>query len=132
MLQFFLLSILSLILTGLVLSGDFLGVKVPALAGFRSWLENRGAAAALGVVTAAIGVLKLIWPIGVAVAGDLLPALGGMAVGAVLALEAVLRKPGAKAAKGYVKAVLSYRVPIGVAALVIAVLHFLFPRATIL
>jgi hypothetical protein len=44
----------------------------------------------------------------------------------------VLRKPGAKPAEGYVKAVLSYRVPIGVAALVIAVLHFLFPRTTIL
>lgn len=130
--QVFLLSIVSLILTGLVLSGDYLGARLPALASFRGWLQNRGAAATLGIATAAIGVLKLIWPMGVPVAGDLLPALSGMAVGAVLALEAVLRKPASPQVEGYVKAVLSYRVPVGLAGIVVALLHFLFAGATIL
>ena len=59
MAQFYLLSVVSCILTGLVLSGDYLGARVPAFATFRAWLENRGAALALGLATAAVGFIKL-------------------------------------------------------------------------
>jgi len=135
--QFYLLSIVSNVLTGLVLSGDYLGSRLPFLAAFRSWLEHRGAAIALGVVTAVVGVFKLIILSPgekVPVAGDLLPALAGIALGATLFFEASLRRPNPSESKvdRYAKAVLSYRVPLGLAGLAVALLHFLFPGAVIL
>jgi len=135
--QFYLLSIVSNVLTGLVLSGDYLGSRLPFLAAFRSWLEHRGAAIALGVVTAVVGVFKLIILSPgerVPVAGDLLPALAGIALGATLFFEATLRRPSPSESKvdRYAKAMLTYRVPLGLAGLAVALLHFLFPGAVIL
>jgi hypothetical protein len=70
----------------------------------------------------------------VPVAGDLLPALAGMALGAALFFETTLRRQSATESKvdKYAKAVLSYRVPLGLAGLVVALLHFLFPGVVIL
>ena len=135
--QLYLLSIVSTVLTGFVLSGDYLGARVPALATFRAWLENRGAAIVLGLATAAIGFLKLIVRAPgdtVPVAGDLLPAIAGLAVGAALFFEALLRKPTTpeRPVERYAKAVLSYRIPLGILGVAAALLHFLFPGAVIL
>jgi len=135
--QLYLLSIVSTVLTGFVLSGDYLGARVPALATFRAWLENRGAAIVLGLATAAIGFLKLIVRAPgdtVPVAGDLLPAIAGLAVGAALFFEALLRKPATpeRPVERYAKAVLSYRIPLGILGVAAALLHFLFPSAVIL
>src|SRR3989304_5635555 len=115
--QFYLLSVVSCALTGLVLSGDYLGARVPALATFRAWLENRGAALTLGLATAVIGFIKLVIRApgdGVAVAGDLLPAITGLGVGAALFFEALLRKPSTpeRPVERYAKAVLTYRIPL--------------------
>jgi hypothetical protein len=135
--QFYLLSIVSILLSGFVLSGDYLGAKVPALGTFRAWLENRGAALTLGIVTAVIGFLKLFVRAPndtVPVAGDLLPAIAGLAVGAALFFEALLRKPSTpeRPVDRYAKAVLTYRIPLGIVCVAIALLHFLFPQAVIL
>jgi hypothetical protein len=135
--QLYLLSIVSTVLTGFVLSGDYLGARVPALATFRAWLENRGAAIVLGLATAAIGFLKLIVRAPgdtVPVAGDLLPAIAGLAVGVALFFEALLRKPATpeRPVERYAKAVLSYRIPLGILGVAAALLHFLFPSAVIL
>jgi hypothetical protein len=135
--QLYLLSIVSTVLTGFVLSGDYLGARVPALATFRAWLENRGAAIVLGLATAAIGFLKLIVRAPgdtVPVAGDLLPAIAGLAVGAALFFEALLRKPATpeRPVERYAKAVLTYRIPLGILGVAAALLHFLFPSAVIL
>jgi hypothetical protein len=135
--QFYLLSVVSCVLTGLVLSGDYLGTRLPALATFRAWLENRGAALALGLATAAIGFLKLFIRApgdSVAVAGDLLPAIAGLAIGAALFFEALLRKPATpeRPVERYAKAMLTYRIPLGLAGVAVALLHFLFPKAVIL
>ncbi len=137
MAQFYLLSVVSCVLTGLVLSGDYLGARVPALATFRAWLESRGAALALGLVTAVIGFLKLFIRApgdSVAVVGDLLPAVTGLAVGATLFFEALLRKPSTpeRRVERYAKAVLTYRIPLGLVGVAVALLHFLFPQAVIL
>jgi len=135
--QFYLLSIVSCVLTGLVLSGDYLGARLPALATFRAWLESRGAALTLGLATAVIGFLKLFIRApgdSVAVVGDLLPAIAGMATGATLFFEALLRKPATpeRPVERYAKAVLTYRIPLGLIGVAVALLHFLFPRAVIL
>jgi hypothetical protein len=140
MLQFYLLSVVSTVLTGLVLSGDYLGARVPAFATFRAWLESRSAALGLGLATAVVGLVILFLPATasgarrVIFAGDLLPAITGMVVGAALLLEALLRKPAAPGGRveRYAKAVLTYRIPLGLAGVAVALLHFLFPRAVIL
>jgi hypothetical protein len=135
--QFYLLSVVSCVLTGFVLSGDYLGARVPALATFRAWLESRGAALTLGLTTAVIGFIKLFLRAPgdtVAVVGDLLPVIAGMAVGATLFFEALLRKPATpeRPVERYAKAVLTYRIPLGIAGVAVALLHFLFPGAVIL
>ena len=135
--QFYLLSVVSCVLTGLVLSGDYLGARLPGLATFRAWLENRSAALTLGLATAIIGFLKLFIRApgdSVAVVGDLLPAIAGMAIGATLFFEALLRKPVTpeRPVERYAKAVLTYRIPLGLVGVAVALLHFLFPRAVIL
>src|SRR4030042_6074091 len=135
--QFYLLSIVSIFLGGFGLSGDYLGARVPALGTFRAWLENRGAALTLGIVTAVIGCLKFFMRAPgdtVPVAGDLLPAIAGLAVGATLFFEALLRKPSTpeRPVDRYAKAVLTYRIPLGIVCVAIALLHFLFPQAVIL
>jgi hypothetical protein len=135
--QFYLLSIVSMVLTGFVLSGDYLGARVPALATFRAWLESRSAAITLGLATAVIGFLKLFVRApgdSVPVAGDLLPAIVGMGVGAALFFEALLRKPTTpeRPVEKYAKAVLTYRIPLGIVGVAVALLHFLFARAVIL
>ncbi len=137
MAQFYLLSVVSCVLTGLVLSGDYLGARVPAFATFRAWLESRGAALALGLATAVIGFIKLFIRApgdSVAVVGDLLPAVTGLAIGATLFFEALLRKPSTpeRRVERYAKAVLTYRIPLGLAGVAVALLHFLFPQAVIL
>jgi len=135
--QFYLLSVVSCVLTGLVLSGDYLGARVPAFATFRAWLENRSAALTLGIVTAVVGFIKLFLRApgdSVAVVGDLLPAVTGMVVGATLFFEALLRKPSTpeRPVERYAKAMLTYRIPLGLAGVAVALLHFLFPSVVIL
>ncbi len=135
--QLYLLSILANIVAGLTLAGDYLGAKFAFLASFKNLRENRPAQIVIGLCAAVIGVLKLIvlspWET-VPVAGDLLPALTGIVLGGLLLVEAFRQKVEAKgdSIEKLSKAVLSYRVPVGIAGVVIALLHFLFPGAVIL
>ena len=140
MAQFYLLSIFANIVSGLTLAGDYLGERVAFLSSFKMLRANRMAQIVLGAVTLLIGVIKLF--VGspgenVAIAGDILPALAGIALGGVLLVEAFrqdVENQGEKLAK--VKrisaAVLSYRVPLGIAGVAIAVVHFLLPGVVIL
>lgn len=137
MAQFYLLSIFANIVAGLTLAGDFLGDRISFLSSFKSLRENRAARIIIGAVALVVGVIKLF--VGspgelVAVAGDLLPALAGIILGGVLLVEAFLaaiEKKGEKATT-ISKTVLSYRVPVGIAGVAIALVHFLFPGVVIL
>ena len=138
--QFYLLSIFANILAGLTLAGDFLGDRIKFLSSFKLLRENRNAQITIGVATLVIGVVKLF--LGspgetVLIAGDLLPALTGIALGAILLAEAFrqdVEKQNGKMerVKKISKAVLSYRVPVGIAGVVVALVHFLFPWIVIL
>lgn len=138
--QFYLLSIFANILAGLTLAGDFLGDRITFLSSFKQLRENRNAQITIGAVTLIIGAIKLF--LGspgetVLIAGDLLPALTGIALGGILLAEAFraeVEKQSGKMekVKKISKAVLSYRVPVGIAGVVIALVHFLFPWIVIL
>jgi hypothetical protein len=137
MAQFYFLSILSNMVAGLTLAGDYLGEKIPFLASFKNLRANRPATVTIGIVTVIIGVIKLIvlspgehLP----VIGDILPALTGIAVGGILLVEAFREKVESRGEplKTISSTVLTYRVPVGIAAVVVAVLHFLFPGVPVL
>ncbi len=137
MAQFYLLSILSNIIAGLTLAGDYLGEKFPFLASFKNLRANRPATIIIGVVAIVIGLIKLVVLSpgeNVPVAGDLLPALTGIVVGGILLVEAFRAKVESQSEpmRKISSVMLTYRVPVGIVGVAVAVLHFLFPGAPIL
>ena len=137
MAQFYLLSFIANLVAGLALSSDFLAERVPFLGGLGKLREKRGSAITLGLVTAVVGVLKLIFKSPgetVAFAGDLLPGLVGISLGAVLLTEAFQQKTVTTTETAAVdsKKILSYRVPIGIAGVAVALIHAIMPGVVIL
>ena len=136
--QFYLLSVVSTIVAGLVLSSDYLKTKSDFFGSFRFLQKNRSIQVITGLVTAAIGVLKLIFRSpgeDVAVVGDLLPAAAGIILGVVFIGEAFRQHPKQgeasekveKSVEKVTKRIATYRIPVGIAGAVIGVVHFLFP-----
>ena len=137
MAQFYLLSVLSNMIAGLTLAGDYLGEKIPFLASFKNLRANRPAQVIIALVTIVIGIIKLIVLSPgetIPVVGDILPALTGIVVGAILLVESFRTAVESKGEqlKKISTAVLTYRVPVGIAAVVVAILHFLFPGVPVL
>ena len=137
MAQFYLLSVFINIVAGLTLAGDYLGDRIAFLASFKSLRENRVSMIVIGLIAAAVGVITFFIRApgdSVPVVGDLLPSLAGIAQGLALLVEAFRQKVESRGAQGekLSKAVLTYRVPAGIAGVAIAVLHFLVPAAVIL
>lgn len=137
MTQFYLLSVLVNLVAGLTLAGDYLGARMKFLATFKNLRENRSGQLSVGLVALAVGVITLIVRAPgdtVPVVGDLLPSLAGIAMGLALLVEAFRTKVEDRGPPGEAisKAVLTYRVPVGIAGLAIAFLHFLFPAAVLL
>ena len=137
MAQIYFLVIIANIVAGLSLSSGYLGKRIPIVAIFDKFREGRKTPITVGIATTIIGILKLIvrspgetTP----VAGDLAPALIGILLGVVLLNTAFQPKPATN--NGEVekaeKAMIRYRVPIGIIGIVGALVHFLFPGVLIL
>jgi hypothetical protein len=134
MLQFYFLSIFANILAGLTLISEYLAEKFKAFLPFRDLFANKNVKTTIGIAAFVVGFLKLLIPVDTVVVGDLLPALAGLAMGAGLILG-ILKERGTVAAEtvdNLEKTVMTYRVPLGIAGLVISALHFLLPRALFL
>jgi hypothetical protein len=134
MLQFYFLSIVANLLAGLALSSDYLAERFSGFAPYAALFDRKNVRTSVGIAAFVIGFLKLLIPVDVPVVGDLLPALAGMAMGAGLVVGLIRERSGVSEdrASGFEKVVMAYRVPVGIAGLVIAVLHFLLPRALLL
>lgn len=137
MAQFYLLSILANLIASLSLAGDYFGSKTVWLSVFKDVRGSRRARMTIGISALAIGVIKLfVLSPGehILIIGDLLPALTGIALGAILLAE--LNLPQVEQAGERIRAIsktaMSYRVPIGITGMVVAVLHFLFPGLAVL
>jgi hypothetical protein len=140
--QFYLLSVVSTVVAGLALSSEYLGKKGDFFASFRFLRRSRSIQITTGLITAVIGVLKLIFRSPgerVVVVGDLLPAAVGIILGIILIGEAFRQHPKTepeipetepveKSVEKVTKAIMPYRVPVGIAGIVVGLLHFLFPR----
>jgi hypothetical protein len=121
----------------MALVSDYLSEKFPSFSPLNEILGKQSAKITLGFVAVIVGVLKLIVRAPgdtVAVVGDLLPALAGIGIGLVLLLD--FFKQNISASKDVIekaeKITVTYRIPLGILGMVVAVLHFLFPTAVIL
>ena len=137
MAQLYMLSILSLLGAGLILSSDYLVEKMEWLSGLKDLAQQRNVRIGVGVAAGIIGILKLIVRAPgetIPVAGDLLPALAGIALGGLL-LADTLRVSGDDepvAVDKVTNAVMPYRTPLGLGGIVVALVHFLLPAIIIL
>ena len=139
MLQFYFLSVFTNLLAGITLTSEFLSKKFSAFAPFQDLFGKRGVKGSIGGLALVVGFLKLLirsQQSDVPVAGDLLPALIGMGMGAALLFDMIedrseIETPP-ESMKGLKKVVVAYRVPLGIAGLVIGFLHFLLPGALFL
>jgi hypothetical protein len=137
MMQLYFLSISLNILGGTALSADYFAGRFRSFAPLGQLAAGRGFRTVVGVLAAVVGFLKLLVrsaPTDVPVIGDLLPALAGLAMGATLLVQVLREKADvpAEAITRIEKAALAYRVPLGIAGLAVAVLHFLLPGALFL
>jgi peptidoglycan/LPS O-acetylase OafA/YrhL len=129
--QFYFLSIVSTITVGLALAGGFLGEKLTDLSRLKDLQEQRGKLLSIGGFAMLSGLLKLIFKSPgeeVAVAGDLLPALTGIALGALLFLSSLKKKTEPLPESGEKgRSIMGFKVPLGLFGLAVAVVHFFFP-----
>ena len=137
MLQFYFLSIFANVLAGLTLPSEYLAERFKAFLPFKELFSKNNVKTTIGIAAFVVGFLKLLIrsnPTDVPVVGDLLPALAGLAMGAGLILGIIKErsKVPAETVDNLEKTVMTYRVPLGIAGLVISALHFLVPGALFL
>ncbi len=137
MAQLYMLSILSLLGAGLILSSDYLVEKMDWLSGLKDLAQQRNLRIGVGIAAGVVGILKLIVRAPgetVPVAGDLLPALAGIALGGLLLADTfrVSRDDEPAAVDKVTNAVMPYRTPIGLGGIVVALVHFILPSLIIL
>lgn len=136
MLQFFFLSILTNAAAGALLSADYFGRRIARLAWLAEHPGSRRLKLACGASALIVGACTLFWPAGggVAVVGDLVPSIAGLAMGVALLFEvfrqdALLPSESAPARGG---AGLDWRSMLGIAGLAVALLHFFLPERPLL
>lgn len=133
MLQFYFLSVLSLVLGGSALAWGTPDTNTRLV---RQTLAKRWVRIGVGAAAALTGVIKLFVRAPgdtVVVAGDLLPALVGIVLGLALSAEVWAHERGATEETSKIRAWAAYyKVPLGILAMVTGLLHFLVPRAVIL
>ncbi len=136
--QFYFLSIVANALAGMTLCAEFLRSKFPGFATIEERLSGGGVRASIGGVAAVVGFFKLFirsTPTDLRVVGDLFPALVGIAMGGALILEFMDKRNESgepNEAVGRAASTLTrYRVPLGMAGILIGVLHFFIPGAVI-
>ena len=138
--QFYLITIVANVVVGLALASDYLGKKMTFFKGFSVIRENRTTEIVIGLLTVIIGVLKLIVKSpgeAIPVVGDFLPALSGIFLGLMLLAEAFptqisTEKEGQVTVKKAERKILAYSAPIGIAGVVIALVHFIIPGVPVL
>ena len=175
--QIYLLSVLSTIAAGAILAADYLADRVPALEPLRRFAASSRAKSALGATAAVVGLVALVWrfpPRRITVPGqepeilfigqriilgDLLPAVAGMLLGAILIADRYREgrlsgddveqvAAGDEAADGDAtpespvsvatriaqigNAIRPYRAPLGVAGIAIGLIHFLLASLPLL
>lgn len=137
MLQFYLLSVVMNIIAGIVLSAGFIDERVSFVSGMKNYFDGKpGVRLTIGVITFIVGFFKLLSVTrgDVPVVGDLLPAVAGLVMGIALFLDYYKSRSDVSSSfvDGMEKLLLKNRNVIGIAGIVIGVVHFLLPRVLFL
>ena len=135
MLQFYFLSIVMNLLAGYMLFTGDTGAVLAFKSGFS--LKDETVRLIVGIVSVIVGLMKVLSVTrgDVPVIGDLVPALTGFLSGFVLIFEYYRNRTGQdnpEKTNGINRILVNNRKIIGVAALIAAVLHFLFPEVLLL
>jgi hypothetical protein len=139
MIQLYLLSIVLNGLSGFILLfGEAVGGDSPAN-GIKFSFSSWGFRLILGILTGITGILKLLSPVmnRMPILGDMLPGLGGIGAGFILVFsfyrENSTRNEDSEGRLDRIgDAFLHYKKVAGIALLIIAALHFMFPTALFL
>ena len=135
MVQFYFLSIVLNVLTGYILISGDEGGPLEFKSGFS--LKDETFRLVVGIVSVIIGLLKLLSVAegDVPVIGDLIPSLTGFLSGFVLIVEYYRGRSSPEVSEQSEKVdrlLVGNKKIIGVACLIAAVLHFLFPKVLLL
>jgi len=139
MVQFYFLAVCFNLFGGLVLAAPQFSDKFPSLPAFREFIYSKKGIR-IGLITSLflVGILKIIsvFKGDIIIVGDLLPSLTLIASGLTLLIEYIYSDNDELAVKGFLKKMddifVKHSSIVGVAAVVAACLHFLFPSVLFL
>lgn len=137
MVQFYFLSVLANILGGIALSAGLLDEKMSGFAGIKAFFDEKpGFRVTVGVIAVVTGILKLLSATrgDVPVVGDLLPSLTGLAVGAAVLYERYKEKSTVETEvpSAAEKLLINNKSILGVASIVVGLVHFFIPSVLFL
>ncbi|MBO5137322.1 MAG: hypothetical protein J6B81_02340 [Spirochaetaceae bacterium] len=145
MLQFYFLSVLLNLVVGLILfcstnkSGELVSADEVAqdstTQGLQRLLDSRNTHLVLGVLSVLIGLMKLLSVVqnDVPIIGDLLPALAGLCGGFCILIDYYMSNSTVEyTPTGLIQVIYDSRKIIGLFCIVVAVLHFIFPKVLFL
>jgi len=135
MLQFYFLSVLLNVVGGSILASDFLEKKISFFGGVTEvFRERANSKLFLGILAFIVGVFKILTVTAgdVKVVGDLLPALSGLLIGIGLIAEYYRTRTDVHTENNINTLLDKYKHIFGSIAILIGVLHFIFPRVLFL
>lgn len=134
MFQFYLLSVIINFFAGIAAASDFLTEKIQGLKGMGEAFSRPGMKIFLGLCAFIIGIMKLIIPVRVPVAGDLIPAIMGLVLGITLMADFYKSKSDvtSETTTALQKIFLGQKSFFGILGIMVAFLHFIFPRVLFL
>jgi len=136
MLQFYFLSIATNLIGGFILASDKIIEKFPNLTAFAELFKKNSSKMMLGIFTIIFGVFKILSVTkgDIIVVGDIIPALSGIIVGSTLAVESYKMRStvSTPAVERLDNVFVKNKSLIGIAGIIIGLLHFLFPSVLLL
>jgi purine-cytosine permease-like protein len=137
MFQIYFLTVLTNILAGLTISSKFLSSKIEGFQVFSDKMENRLFRVILGSVTLLTGLFSLLnhSDVSIAILGNLVPAVTAMAMGLILIIYYFF-SGGDQEENHFVQKVKDmtekYGNILGIAGIIVGLIHFLIPTALFL
>jgi hypothetical protein len=133
MVQFYALSVVVNLVSGLLLAVGEGEKKTSALTKLKDLFDTKAAKFSLGLLAVIIGLFKILTPTAgdVVVVGDIFPAVAGFALGGILLLDFFRASSDSEPSK-LTSRILANKRFVGIAGLIAGILHFLMPGVPII
>lgn len=135
MLQIYFLTVMTNIIAGLTIAAPFLSSKIDGFQPFAEKMENKKYRVVLGSITLITGLFTLLnnSSVSIAVVGDLIPAISAMAMGGILIVYYFFNGEEESKFVTTVKDLAEkYGNILGIAGIIIGIIHFIIPTALFL